>query len=218
MNQQHSRIRGIYTRALAEQVLAAFEWRKINGLFAPTRASALTQAMELIAPGSTVSQGGSITLDQCGIREALKQRTDITFIDPYDPDLSREQQLENRRRGLTADVFITGTNAITRDGILVNRDGMGNRVAALSFGPRRVIVVAGMNKIVDDIESAGARIDQIAAPMNCERLDRDTPCRETLRCHDCSSVGRICSVTTIIERQSDPDRFFVILTNEELGF
>lgn len=218
MTELHSRVRDVFTRTLAEQVLAAFEWRKINGCYAPTRASALTQVMDLVPPGSTVSQGGSITLDQCGIRDALRKRTDITFIDPYDPGIPREQQLENRRRGLLADVFITGANAITRDGILVNRDGMGNRVAALSFGPKRVIVVAGLNKIVDDIESAITRIDQVAAPMNCERLERDTPCRETLRCHDCTSSERICSVTTIIERQADPDRMHVILVNDNLGF
>jgi L-lactate utilization protein LutB len=218
MDQEVSRIKEMFTRTLAEQVLAAFEWRKINGRYAPTRASALTQAMELIPEGSTVCQGGSVSLDQCGIREALQQRNDITFIDPYDPKLSREQQLQNRREGLLADVFITGANAITRDGILVNRDGMGNRVAALSFGPARVIVVAGLNKIVDDIESAITRIDQVASPMNCERLDRDTPCRETLRCHDCTSPERICSVTTFIERQADPKRFYVILVNDTLGF
>ncbi len=218
MNDQASRIKEIYTRTLVEQVLATFEWRKINGRFAPTRASALTQVMDLIPAGSSVSQGGSVTLDQCGIREALLRRTDITFIDPYDPSLSREQQIENRRRGLTTDVFIAGTNAITRDGILVNRDGMGNRVAALCFGPKRVIIVAGINKIVDDLESAITRIDQVAAPMNCERLDRDTPCRETLRCHDCTEPGRICCVTSIIERQTDPARMHVIIVDENLGF
>lgn len=218
MNNQYIKIQETFDRTLAEQVLAAFEWRKINGRYAPTRASALTQAMELIPEGSAVSQGGSVTLDQCGIRQALQHRDDITFIDPYDPKLSREQQLMNRRKGLLADVFITGANAVTRDGILVNRDGMGNRVAALSFGPSRVIVLAGLNKIVDDIESAITRIDQVASPMNCERLDRDTPCRETLRCHDCISAERICSVTTIIERQADPNRFYVILVNDSVGF
>lgn len=218
MNDAASRLTDIYTRTLVEQVLATFEWRKFNGRFAPTRASALTQAMELIPPGSAVCQGGSVTLDQCCIRDALRRRTDITFIDPYDPELSRDRQIENRRRGLTADVFICGTNAITRDGMLVNRDGMGNRVAALAFGPKKVIVVAGINKIVDDLDSAVARIDQVAAPMNCERLDRDTPCRETLRCHDCTGPGRICCVTSVIERQSDPDRLHIILVGEHLGF
>lgn len=218
MNQQYSQIQKTYLRTMAEQVLAAFEWRKINGYFAPTRSSALTQVMDLVPEGSTVSQGGSVTLDQCGIREALKRRTDISFIDPYDANLEREQQLENRRQGLLSDVFITGTNAITRDGIIVNRDGMGNRVAALCFGPRKVILVVGLNKVVPDLESAIARIDQIASPMNCDRLNRETPCRESLRCHDCSSNDRICSVTTMIERQADPDRLHVILVAENLGF
>lgn len=218
MNQKYSQLYDWYNRTLIEQVLASFEWRKINGYFAPTRASALTQVMELIPGGSTVSQGGSITLDQCGIREALQRRSDITFLDPYNPDLTREQQLENRRLGLTSDVFLCGSNAITRDGILVNRDGMGNRVAAMCYGPKRVIIVAGINKIVDDLDSAIIRIDDVAAPLNCERLDRDTPCRETLRCNDCVNSERICAVTSIIERQGDPERMHVILVNEHLGF
>lgn len=218
MDDQTSRVNDIYTRVLVEQVLATFEWRKMNGRFAPNRASALTQAMDLIPAGSSVCQGGSVTLDQCGIREALRRRGDIRFIDPYDSTLTRDEQIENRRLGLSADVFISGTNAITRDGILVNRDGMGNRVAAMSFGPKRVIIVAGINKIVDDLEAAITRIDQVAAPMNCERLDRDTPCRETLRCHDCTESGRICCVTSIIERQAVPDRMHVIIVGEHLGF
>lgn len=218
MNQKLADINRNYTRTLAEQVMAALEWRKINAYFASTRSAALTQVMELIPPKSTVSQGGSVTLDQCGIREALKRRTDITFIDPYNPEIERQEQIENRRKGLLSDVFITGSNAITRDGIIVNRDGMGNRVAALSFGPNRVIIVIGLNKVVPDLDSAVTRIDQVASPMNCQRLDRDTPCRETLRCHDCNSAERICSVTTIIERQAIPDRMHVVLVAEELGF
>jgi len=218
VNGQYSEIKNNFIRVSAEQVMAAFEWRKINAYFAPTKSSALTQAMDLIVPGSIVSHGGSITLEQCGIREALLRRGDITFIDPVEPGLERNEQIENRRRGLLSDVFLSGTNAITRNGMIVNRDGIGNRVAALSFGPRKVIIVAGMNKIVSDLEAAYDRIDQVASPMNCERLDRDTPCRETLSCQDCNSDGRICSVTTIIERQSDPDRLHVILVAEDLGF
>jgi len=218
MSDRYTEIKKTFIRTQAEQVMAAFEWRKINPYFAPTKSSALTQVMDLIPADSTVSQGGSITLDQCGIREALLRRSDIKFIDPSDPDMERQEQLENRRRGLLADVYVSGSNAVTRDGLIVNRDGMGNRVAALSYGPRRVIIVVGMNKIVPDLESAYTRIDQIAAPMNCDRLDRDTPCRETLNCRDCSSEGRICSITTIIERQSDPDRLHVILVADDLGF
>lgn len=218
MNQRYDEIRNTYIRTLIESVMAAFEWRRINGWYAPTRAAALTRVMDLIPPDSTVCQGGSMTIEQCGIREALIRRGDIQFLDPYDPDLPRETQLDNRRNGLLADVFITGSNAITRDGILVNRDGMGNRVAALSFGPKRVVIVAGINKIVSDLDAAFTRIDQIAAPMNCERLNRDTPCRETLQCHDCATSDRICCVTSIIERQMDPDRMHVILLGEPLGF
>nr|HPQ40262.1 lactate utilization protein [bacterium] len=187
MDQRASEIRNTYIRTLAEQVMAAFEWRRINSWFAPGRAAALTRVMDLVPGGAVVCQGGSVTVEQCGIREALKRRNDIEFLDPYDPELPREAQLENRRRGLLADVFITGSNAITRDGVLVNRDGMGNRVAALSFGPKRVIIVAGINKIVPDVNTAVARIDQVAAPMNCERLGRDTPCRSSLHCSDCST-------------------------------
>jgi len=218
MNQRYAEIQDTYVRSLAEGVIAAFQWRKINGFFAQSRSEALTRVMDLIPSDSTVSQGGSMTVEQLGVRDALKRRGDIQFLDPYDPDLSREAQLENRRKGMLADVFVTGTNAITRDGILVNRDGMGNRTAALHFGPGRVVIVAGINKIVQDIDAAVGRIDQVAAPMNCERLDRDTPCRKTLQCHDCQTSDRICCVTSIIERQMDTDRLHVILLGEPLGF
>ncbi|MBN1297381.1 lactate utilization protein [bacterium] len=218
MSNRSSNLQSSYIHTLVEQVLSAFEWRRINGYFAPTRAAALTRVMELIPAGSTVSQGGSVTLDETGVREALKMRSDITFLDPYDPALPREKQIQVRRQGMISDVFISGTNAITRDGILVNRDGMGNRVAAIAFGPSRVIIVAGINKIVPDVDSAVMRIDDIAAPMNCMRLNKKTPCRESLRCTDCADDDRICCVTTIIERQTVPDRMHVILVGETLGF
>lgn len=204
--------------SLAEQMSEILKSRRINCCYCETAKEASDLVMKMIPKGAVVSQGGSATLDQTGIREALLQRSEITFIDPYADGLSPEEKITRRRQGLTADFFLCSTNAITRNGQLVNRDGMGNRVSAMIFGPRKVVVVAGMNKIVPDIETALARIETVAAPMNTRRLNRKTPCASTLLCEECSSPDRICAATTIIDWQMDPDRMWVILIGESLGF
>jgi hypothetical protein len=129
-----------------------------------------------------------------------------------------DEMIELRRKSLLVDLFITGTNALTETGKLVNLDMIGNRVAAIAFGPKSVVILAGRNKIVPDIEEATFRVKNYAAPVNAMRLDKKTPCAETSFCHDCKSPDRICNSWTIVEKSFPKGRIKVILINEDLGF
>lgn len=167
---------------------------------------------------STVSFGGSVTVVQTGIYDALKRAENIEIIDTYDMSLSPKERINQRKRALLADLFITGTNAVVENGMLVNLDGMGNRIAAITFGPRHVIIVVGRNKVVFDLEEALQRVKEIAAPANAIRLNRKTPCAKTGQCEDCSSPERICNVWSIVEKSAPKGRIKVILVNDDLGF
>lgn len=205
-------------------VLDALERNGMEARWTPDRSAALQQALALVAPGDTVGAGGSVTLDEIGLIDALRSGTvqghAVTFLDQYRPGLSRDESLAMRRRSLAADIFFSGANAITRAGELVNLDGYGNRVAALAFGPKRVCVVAGINKVVDDFFAALGRISTVAAPLNCRRLKRKTPCAATGVCAEdgCRSPERICNVLSVIRRQPGGNRITVILVGEKLGF
>lgn len=166
---------------------------------------------------SLVAYGGSMTLKLTGVLDQIKEMDDIRLIVSDDPSISMEEKLERRRQGLLADLYFTGTNALTEDGKLVNLDMIGNRVAALTFGPKKVIVLVGRNKIVSDLPEAMERIKNYAAPTNAMRLDCKTPCAKTSHCTDCSSPGRICNHWTITEKSFPPNRITVILINEDLG-
>lgn len=173
--------------------------------------------MPAIAPKS-ISWGGSMTFMATGLYNMLKERTDIQVLDTFDKSLSKEDALERRRQALLTDLFFTGTNAATETGKLVNLDMIGNRVGALAFGPRRVIVLAGRNKIVTDVDAAVARIKNYAAPVNTRRLDKKTPCVKTTTCHDCSSPDRICNTWVITEKSFPKARLILVLINQDLGF
>ena len=211
-------LRKKHAEQLAGIVIKNLKDRRINGQYIPSKSDVTKIVLNMIPDGATVSQGGSMTLEETGIRQALLSEKRFRFIDPYEADLSPEESMKRRAKCLTTDVFICSTNALTRDGILVNRDGIGNRVSAMIFGPAKVIIVAGINKIVDDVESGILRIDTVATPMNARRLNRETPCIHTLECSDCRSEHRICAATSIIEMQMNPDRMHVILVGTALGF
>jgi len=166
----------------------------------------------------TVSWGGSLTHTQTGLYAALKERQDITVLDTYDKNLSPEESYELRRRSLLVDLFITGTNAVTERGRLVNLDMIGNRVAAITFGPKNVILFIGRNKIVADVDEAIERIKVYAAPVNVMRLEKKTPCLKTGICQNCTSPERICNAWSISEKSFPKGRIKVILINEDLGF
>jgi L-lactate utilization protein LutB len=170
-----------------------------------------------IAP-ETISWGGSMTFVGTRLYEALKKDPRYTVVDTYDKSLSPEQSLQRRRESLAVDLFITGTNAVTATGQLVNLDMIGNRVAALTFGPKQVLIFIGRNKIVPDLESAVARVKNFAAPVNVLRLDKKSPCGKTGQCENCSSPDRICNTWTITEKSFPRHRVKVVLINEDMGF
>jgi len=183
---------------------------------ADTAEEAANLLWPLIPEGSTVGLGGSTTLADMGVPDALRAGN-WKLIDRY-RTASWEEQMSRYREALDADVFVTGTNAITRAGQLVDMDSSGNRVAATIFGPRKVIVVAGANKVVENLDAAFARIREIA-PLNCRRLGHKTPCAETGRCSDCMIPERMCNYIGVVNHgMKESGRFHIILVAESLGF
>ena len=169
-----------------------------------------------IKPAS-ISWGGSMTFTGSGLYETLKERQDLGVLDTFEKGMPMEEMLERRRQALLVDLFITGTNAVTEDGQLVNLDMIGNRIGALTFGPKHVIVLVGRNKIVADLEDAMLRIKDYVAPANSMRLDKKTPCVKTGCCEECQSPERICNTWTITEKSFPKGRVKVVLINQDLG-
>ena len=169
------------------------------------------------AAAKSVSWGGSTTVTQTGVFEVLKENPELEVIDAFEKGITIEESWDRRRRAFFVDMYLTGTNAVTESGQLVNLDMIGNRVAALTFGPRWVVVVVGRNKIVPDLEDAMFRIKNYAAPANSMRLDKKTPCVKTSYCEECKSPDRICNTWTITEKSFPVSRVKVVLINEDLG-
>ncbi|MCE5334753.1 MAG: lactate utilization protein [Desulfobacteraceae bacterium] len=165
----------------------------------------------------SVSWGGSMTVVETGVYEDMKALPGMEIIDTYEKGVAPADMIERRRHSLLVDLFITGTNAVTEIGQLVNLDMTGNRVAGITFGPRNVIILAGRNKIVPDLEDAMLRIKNFAAPANVMRLDKKTPCLKTSICEDCRGPDRICNTWTITEKSFPKGRIRVVLINEDLG-
>ncbi len=204
------------SREIGLKTADALHGNGFRAAYYDTASEALEKLEALIPPKATVGFGGSLTLQQIGISKRLEAQGN-TIYDHSRPGLSREEIMEIKRRQLTCGVFLTSTNAITRDGKLVNDDGTGNRVAAMIFGPEKTIVIAGINKIVNDLDEAEERIRQIAAPMNSKRLNLPNPCVKTGRCMDCSEPTRICNVTTIIKKCPTLSEIHVLIIGETLG-
>ncbi len=202
----------------AKKILEQLEKRGMEGSYAVSAAQARDEIIAMIPQGSKVYRCGSMTAVHMELWPRIAKIPGVEVIDPFVPGLSFEQALEPRLKGLTADVMITSTNAITLDGKLVNLDGLGNRVAAMIFGPKKVILVVGMNKVVPDVESAMARIKNYSAPVNATRMNIKTPCVETGICTDCKSPDRICNMWTIIEGQRLKGRLHVKLIGENIGY
>ncbi|RZB37026.1 MAG: hypothetical protein SRB2_01530 [Desulfobacteraceae bacterium Eth-SRB2] len=167
---------------------------------------------------TSVSWGGSLTFTATGLYDTLKKRGDLKVLDTFEKNLTPEESLERRRRSLLVDLFITGSNAVTEAGQLVNLDMIGNRICGITFGPKHVIILAGRNKIVPDLDAAMFRIKNYAAPVNTMRLDKKTPCAKTSYCEECKSSDRICNTWTITEKSFPKGRVKVILINDDLGF
>lgn len=166
----------------------------------------------------TVSWGGSVTFTESGLYETLRDSDRYDALDTWDESLSPEDKYERRRQALLVDCFFCGTNAVTEEGHLVNLDMYGNRTGAIAFGPKNVVILAGRNKLVPDLERAMERVKQYVAPVNTMRLDMKTPCVKTGYCMDCDSPQRICNVWTITEKSFPKGRIKVVLINADEGF
>ena len=201
----------------AGRVVSALKKNLFEALYTPTPEQAVEEILKRIPEGSTVGVGGSVTVRELGLVELLKTRGHTVF-DHWQPGLDPGEVDNIRRRQLTSDVFLSSSNAVTVDGHLVNIDGSGNRVASMTFGPRKVIVVVGINKITRDYQSAMNRIKNEAAPLNFCRLNLPTPCAKTTLCSDCSPPARFCRVTAVTEvRPSGIPEFVVIIVGKSIG-
>lgn len=165
----------------------------------------------------SISWGGSATFRATGLYDAIKGDAGFKVMDVFDQDLSPEETMDLRRRSLLVDMFIAGTNAVTETGMLVNLDMVGNRVAAITFGPKHVIILVGRNKVVADLDEALFRVKNYAAPCNAMRLVKKTPCVKTSFCEECTSPDRICNTWTITEKSYPKGRVKIVLINEDLG-
>ncbi len=203
-----------------EQLQEALEKNNFEVYQAANVSEARSIVAEEIFPktgAASVSWGGSMTLMSSGLVEHFKSLEGIQVIDTFDKSISPEAMIERRRQALLVDFFITGTNAVTESGMLVNLDMIGNRVAALTFGPKNVVLLVGRNKIVDDLQAAMLRLKNRTAPLNAIRLQKKTPCAETSFCAGCKSPDRICNTWTITEKSFPKGRVKVVLINEDLG-
>jgi L-lactate utilization protein LutB len=209
-----------YWQLRLEKTRKALEANNFQIYTAEDGSAAARIVMDQILPETgarSVSWGGSGTFTSTGLYDALRRRSDLEIIDTFEKDLSDTEKIERRRRALLVDLFVTGTNAVTETGLLVNLDMTGNRVAAITFGPKNVAILVGRNKIVPDLEEAMMRVKGYAAPVNAMRLDKKTPCAKTSYCEDCNSPDRICNHWTITEKAFPKGRIKVVLINESLG-
>ena len=202
---------------MAERTVEALIKNGFQSRYIERSEDVLKYLLDSIPENARVGWGGSKTVEQTGLLEALRQRGQ-EVIEAFGAQLSPEESMENRRQSLLSDIFLAGTNAVTEDGKLVNVDGTGNRVAAMLFGPPRVIVLTGINKIVPDVAAGMDRIRRIAAPMNGRRLARKTPCAIDGVCRDCHSPERMCNGYVIHERKMKGAELEIIIIGEDMGY
>lgn len=198
------------------KAVQALEKNGFTAVYCSTKQQAAEYILQEARDARTIGFGGSMSvagLEVAGKLEEMRKE----LLDHGKPGLKPEARLEILRRQLTSDLFLTGTGALTLSGCLVNIDMTGNRVGSMFFGPQKVIVVAGRNKIVDNVEEAVQRIKRFAAPPNARRLNKNTPCAQTGFCHDCNSPDRICRITTVIERRPPLTDVRVLVVNEDMG-
>ena len=198
---------------LSRKVLKGLASRNMTGYYAESREEARQIALSLIPDGAVVSMGGAASAEEIGLAAAVREGN-YTFIDRAAIGGSREAMLA----AYDADVFLSGVNAITEDGVLINIDGNANRVSSIAYGPKKVIFIAGMNKVCSDVDGAMKRARNVAATVNAQRFNLSTPCRETGSCMNCKSPDTICCQFLITRFSKHPGRIHVILVNDELGF
>ena len=197
---------------LAETVIKGLQSRNMSGYYAASKEDALKQALELIPEESTISMGGCMSAHEIGLINAL-ENGNYNYL-----DRSKMEPREGLLAAYDSDIFLSSANAITNDGIMVNIDGNSNRVSCIAQGPKKVIFIVGMNKVCADLDSAMKRARNVAAPINAQRFDIKTPCKETGKCFDCKSPDTICCQFLITRYSKHVGRIHVILVNDDLGF
>lgn len=203
-------------RMCAETIIKNLKKRGMDGCYLATGKEAVEAVLKELGESKTVTWGGSETIKECGLLDALTQ-TSHQLLDRAEAKTPEEKR-EFYGKAVMADVFLTSTNAISLDGQLINIDGNGNRVACLITGPKKVYVIAGMNKVVTNVEEGVNRTRNMAAPPNAVRLHTDTPCEHTGVCGDCYSAGCMCSEIVITRMSREKGRIKVFLVGEELGY
>ena len=201
---------------LASHLIKHLQRRHIEVFYCPTSADAVDKVSSLIEDGSTVSWGGSMTIRDLHLPEVLGRRSSLTLLDRDKVDGPAVRDLYVKT--FSADVYLTSANALSEDGVIVNIDGNGNRVAAITWGPKRVIHVIGMNKVAPTVEAAIARARSTAAPVNAQRFELKTPCQADGVCHDCNSADSICSYIHLLRNVRNEGRHVVVLVGEPLGY
>jgi hypothetical protein len=206
-----------YVNKLCTRTVKALQASYFDALFFASREELNKAVLDQVTPSMIVGLGGAVTLRDLGL-PALLAGKDAVVLDAWREGLTKEEGLAMRKEHLTCDLFLTSTNAVTEKGELVNIDGTGNRINAMTFGPKKVIVIVGFQKIVPDVDRAIERIKQVAAPMNARRLSLPLPCAETGYCHDCKSEVRICRVISIMQRRPNSTPISVYILGEEIGY
>ena len=210
-----------YCKLRLENCLKSLKSNNFEAYLADDCEDAKRIVVEEILPDievKSVSWGDSLTLYATQVLDAIKKNSDIHILETFAENVSREEIMERRRQALLTDLFFTGSKAVTETGKLVNLDMVGNRIGAVTFGPKNVVIFAGRNKLVSDVEAAMKRIKSYAAPLNAIRhTGLKTPCRKTSYCMDCKSPDRICNTWTIAEKSFPKGRIRVVLINEDLG-
>ena len=201
---------------LAERMIKNLKRRNMEAFYCTTAEEAVKKVSELIEDGSSVTWGGSMTIRDMGLPKALKERGTLKVMD-RDEVTDREEVVKIYEKAFTADVYLSSANAISEDGVIVNIDGNGNRVAAITWGPKKVIFIICMNKVAQTVEAALARARSTAAPINSARFDIKTPCQTDGVCHNCNSPESICNYVHFL-RNSPRGKHVVVLVGESLGY
>ncbi len=199
------------------RTIESLEKNNMNGYLVENEEELIDKIKEIVSEGSMVACGGSMSLFETGVINHLRSNR-YKFLDRYKEGLTKEELVKIYKEAFLADAYFSSSNAITEDGQLYNVDGNGNRVAALLYGPEKVIIICGVNKIVPTLEDAIKRNETVSAPANAKRLNKNTPCIKVGYCMNCNSKERICSEYTVIKRQSIKGRIHVIFLNKEIGY
>ncbi|MGB7055073.1 MAG: lactate utilization protein [bacterium] len=217
MKSEFGEFKAWYYEKMLLDAVKALQQRNFDAAFFATSDGACEYMMQKIPADAATGIGGSVTIRELGIIDKLKKRGN-KITEHWKQGMPKEKNREIRKNEGLADYYLTSANAITVDGDIINIDGIGNRVAHMIYGPENVIIIAGYNKIVSDIDEGILRSKEIAAVMNAKRIGTKTPCATTGKCIDCNAPGRICRVTTIIQYRPWQTNIQVLLINESLGF